>query len=1478
MEYHIISSKHLSISSGFFASGTALSVVAGRLSYTFGMQGEALSVDTACSASLVAMRLGWQESLASGGSRSMVAGVNLTLLGGGSAIALAAGMLGGDGRCKTLDASADGYGRGEACQSVVVEGAGHALAPQVPQERQAPPTMGPLAGAPLAVAGIASNQDGRSSSLTAPNGPSQQAVIGAALEAAVAEPKSIVEMQMHGTGTALGDPIEVGALRSAVLVHREAARKGHGQGRPAPGGPVALSAVKSMVGHAEAAAGLSGVIQLALGMALRAASCIQHVRHVNPLVSGILADAGKGPGAAPAGGPATRGVHVARAASSASTSPDSGGSLREAAVSGVSAFAFQGTNAHAVLRRASAGADVPSGRAGLSAGRQGARVWRPQLLWASTSNQWIGEALGAAHRRQAVEFELRVPVPGGPAAEGALALRGFRALSPGLVAQAALGCAVVTLGDGRGRGPRGSTVGLVQACWGGGETLVGERRAAGSAVPPVQAPVRLRMELVSSEVTARKGSAGGAPRSERGGAPCILRASVQVVGGARQAGPPGAGQGPDGLGSRAATAALPRRWRSPRRADVACGYSDGGRGPATEASLELGTVLQGALRGAAGARCELMVGSTGLYTGWQGLGSAGVAAWPRGRAAWRAVGATPQRILSVACWQEGTAVTSAQDVTLQKVPAPGALGRSVAAAKAAAAGRQAELYGVEWRACEGGVGVRAGVCQKAGPGRRSCARSAASAIHACATGLGLLQAVPLSAGVSTVAHWAAAAASSTCGALGGPESLPGLLAGAMLRGVAETAFLETGTAVGCTFVDAGSAGLVRAGDARAALCNGLAMEVVGSKPPLGALHNEALRGGVASRPVVGRLASHGASPERGHEPGAAWGPEGGAWESRARQGNRCPTGARSQLPLAVVGGLRGVGVLVGRWASAQAPGAAAGSTVLVGRQGRLGYPAQGPSSGMHWYAGCTSLVLLVRCDAACREESGGWPGQLWEETQEHLKGLVYTAGVLRDSTLPCQTAGGLKGSSACKVEGCGTHGVGAVINGAPLGAAILFSSVSGLVGYPRHASYAAANAGLDLLGQAWQAAGSVCTSVQWGVWGGVGMATRGAASSRFNRMGVDVGTMYPAVGLWALERVAQRVVRLESAVACVTRSAYWKALSSTVSRPSDVPEFYAEVVEGLQAEGAPALDSLPRAAGKPSAAVMTAGGRGVAAEQRGVSHAAVAQQLLLIVESLVGATVSPEAPLMEEGLDSLGAVELRNSVDRELGVLLEPTAVMDYPSVAALAGHLVEQLGGDQDGNLGRAGAPLEPERPSLGLGRAGGAERPSVVVVGAAAYLPCPGASSSADVGGAGVSSYREAPHQDAVEPIPWGRWDAELVEKVLMASGSGSHSVSVRAAAMLPGVGLFDGAVFGVSQAEGMLMDPQQRLALQAGWECLQSSGGSAQSSLHAACGVYVGVQHMEYGQLISQHQLAMGAWMATGTELSVVVCFRKKLLNDS
>ena len=469
--------------------------------------------------------------------------------------------------------------------------------------------------------------------------------------------------------------------------------------------------------------------------------------------------------------------------------------------------------------------------------------------------------------------------------------------------------------------------------------------------------------------------------------------------------------------------------------------------------------------------------------------------------------------------------------------------------------------------------------------------------------------------------------------------------------------------------------------------------------------------------------------------------------------------------------------------------------------------------------------------------------------------------------MPCQTAGGLKGSSACKVEGCGTHGVGAVINGAPLGAAILFSSIAALKGSIGQGTYVAANAGLDLLGQAWQAAGSVCTSVQWGVWGGVGMATRGAASSRFNRMGVDVGTMYPAVGLWALERVAQRVVRLESAVVCVTRSAYWKALSSTVSRPSDVPEFYAEVVEGLQAEGAPALDSLPRLAGKPPAAVMTAGGRGVAAEQRGVSHAAVAQQLLLIVESLVGATVSPEAPLMEEGLDSLGAVELRNSVDRELGVLLGPTAVMDYPSVAALAGHLVEQLGGDQDGDLGRAGAPLEPERPSSGLGRAGGAERPSVVVVGAAAYLPCPGASSSADVVGAGVSSYREAPHQDAVESIPWGRWDAELVEKVLMASGSGNHSVSVRAAAMLPGVGLFDGAVFGVSQAEGMLMDPQQRLALQAGWECLQSSGGSVQSSLHTACGVYVGVQHMEYGQLISQHQLAMGAWMATGGELSVV-----------
>jgi acyl carrier protein len=155
----------MSVATAYNATGGATSVAPGRISYTFGLHGPALSVDTACSSSLVATHLACAGLNAGSCDAGLACGVNLTLVPDTTVMFARAGMLAADGRCKTLDASADGYVRGEGCEVLLLS-----------RERGDAPLC-----AYAVVLGSAVNQDGRSSSLTAPHGPSQQRVILAAL-------------------------------------------------------------------------------------------------------------------------------------------------------------------------------------------------------------------------------------------------------------------------------------------------------------------------------------------------------------------------------------------------------------------------------------------------------------------------------------------------------------------------------------------------------------------------------------------------------------------------------------------------------------------------------------------------------------------------------------------------------------------------------------------------------------------------------------------------------------------------------------------------------------------------------------------------------------------------------------------------------------------------------------------------------------------------------------------------------------------------------------------------------------------------------------------------------------------------------------------------------------------------------------------------------------------------------------------------
>ncbi|HEU5074825.1 MAG TPA: beta-ketoacyl synthase N-terminal-like domain-containing protein, partial [Polyangiaceae bacterium] len=240
-DYASLQAQHTSLEEVDLHAATsgALNFAAGRLAFAFGWHGPALAVDTACSSSLVAVHLACHSLRSKESDLAIAAGVNLILSPAGNVVLCKARMLAADGRCKTFDEAADGYGRGEGAGVVVLKRYADAV------------RDGDRVWA--VVRGSAVNQDGAGSGLTVPNGAAQARVVQDALRSAGLAPDALGYIEAHGTGTALGDPIELRALAS-VLKQRKTAR------------PVAIGSVKTNIGHLESAAGIASFIKVVLAL------------------------------------------------------------------------------------------------------------------------------------------------------------------------------------------------------------------------------------------------------------------------------------------------------------------------------------------------------------------------------------------------------------------------------------------------------------------------------------------------------------------------------------------------------------------------------------------------------------------------------------------------------------------------------------------------------------------------------------------------------------------------------------------------------------------------------------------------------------------------------------------------------------------------------------------------------------------------------------------------------------------------------------------------------------------------------------------------------------------------------------------------------------------------------------------------------------------------------------------------------------
>ncbi|MEO8035391.1 MAG: beta-ketoacyl synthase N-terminal-like domain-containing protein, partial [Acidobacteriota bacterium] len=265
-DYLTVMTDRGAVLDGYSASGNSHAVLANRVSFLLGLRGPSAPLDTACSSSLVALHRALESIHTGSCNMAIVGGVHVMLTPAGHISFSSAGMLSPEGKCKTFDKSANGYVRGEGCGAIFLKSLAAAEAD----------------GNHIyaVIKATAENHGGRVAGMTAPNPSAQAEILIEAYEKGHVDPATVGFIECHGTGTSLGDPIEIQALNKAFS---ELYRR-HGKA-PAATPHIGLSSVKTNIGHLETAAGIAGIIKVLLAIKHRQIPANIHLKEVNPYIN-----------------------------------------------------------------------------------------------------------------------------------------------------------------------------------------------------------------------------------------------------------------------------------------------------------------------------------------------------------------------------------------------------------------------------------------------------------------------------------------------------------------------------------------------------------------------------------------------------------------------------------------------------------------------------------------------------------------------------------------------------------------------------------------------------------------------------------------------------------------------------------------------------------------------------------------------------------------------------------------------------------------------------------------------------------------------------------------------------------------------------------------------------------------------------------------------------------------------------------------